>query len=322
LTAWNIKAAGALARSALLSWLASSEPDRPYFAFLNYMEAHRPHIPAREYRERFMAPDEVDRSYEVDRSWLPMWEYTFGLRDYTEAEIALTRATYDATLAELDDLFAELIESLEADGHLDDTIVVLTSDHGEHLGEQHMLDHQYSVYEPLLRVPLVVHYPSVITPGRESRPVMNFDLFPTLLELTGVDPPAGLDSRAVSLLRPADERVRFAEDPAFSKLGVRVVQQQHPDWDPSPWQRNLRTLVEGDRKLIWGSDGRYELFDLGEDPLETQDLSDHAPDEASRLQEVLDAYFASLADCESGGAQFENLSPEQRELLKSLGYLD
>ena len=77
----------------------------------------------------------------------------------------LTRATYDATLLELDELLRDLLEALREAGHLDDTIVILTSDHGEQLGEHHMLDHQYSVYQTVLHVPLVVRAPGRLAPG-------------------------------------------------------------------------------------------------------------------------------------------------------------
>ena len=103
----------------------SSDAQQPFFVFLNYMEAHRPYIPPRRFRERLMAPADVDRSYHVDRSWLSMWEYTFGLREYSDDEIMLTRATYDATLLELDELLRELLGALREAGHLDDTIVVV-----------------------------------------------------------------------------------------------------------------------------------------------------------------------------------------------------
>ena len=321
LSAWSIKAAGELAEEAVLDWLSADESDRPYFVFVNYMEAHRPLVPPREYRERVMTPEQVERSYDVDRSWLPTWEYTFGLRDYDDEEIDLTRATYDAALAELDDLFGRLMQALERGGWLEDTIVILTSDHGEHLGEQHMLDHQYSVYQPLLHVPLVVRYPARFPAGRDARPVANFDIFPTLLELADVPPPIGLQSRAVSLLAPEDGRPRFAEDPAASRTAVAMVKQSHPDWDPTPWQRQLRTLIADGHKLIWGSDGRHELFDLTADPLETRKLAGERDDLADRMLESLDAYHRSLQLCEPPGGPPPELTPEQIERLKALGYL-
>jgi arylsulfatase A-like enzyme len=320
LSVWNIKAAGELAGEAALGWLRSIDRRRPFFVFLNYMEAHRPYIPPRRFRERTMSPEQIAESYRVDRSWVPMWEYTFGLRDFTEEEIELTRATYDATLVELDELFRNLIGSLEREGYLDDTVVILTADHGEHLGEQHMLDHQYSVYQPLLRVPLVVHYPSRFAPGRELSPVMNFDIFPTLLELAGAEPPVGQQQHAVSLLAAGAERSRFAEESANSGVGIHMVREQHPDWDPSPWQRRLRSWVDGRYKYIWGSDERRELYDLSVDPLEQRDLSLEQTDRLQSMNTALEAYYASLNLCDPEPSP--PIPPEQYERLKGLGYVD
>lgn len=321
LTIWHLKAAGQLAERATRSWLGTIDRNRPFFVFINYMEAHRPYIPPRSYRERRMTAEEVERSYGVDRSWTTTWEYTFGLRDYDEEELALTRATYDATLSELDDYLKSLLEKLEADGYLDDTIVILTSDHGEHLGEQHMLDHQYSLYQPLLRVPLVVHYPARFAAGRDSRPVVNYDLFPTLLELTGVEPSRGSSTHALSLLRPQDDRVRFAEEPKSSELGVRMIKEGHPEFDPAPWLRQLRSLVVGERKLIWATGGSRELFDLAADPLETHDLAGQQPEVALSMNGALEQYYAALAHCLPQEPVETPLTPEQRDILKGLGYV-
>jgi len=323
LLSWNVKATGELAQRALLQWLDQSDAERPFFAFLNYMEAHRPTIPTREHRGRVMTPEQVERSYAVDRSWLPMWEYTFGLREYSAEELELTRLTYDAALTELDDHFGRLIEALERRGALFNTVVVLTADHGEHLGEQHMLDHQYSLYQVLLRVPLVLYYPPRVPAGRDARPVMSHDLFLTLLELARVDPPADAGrGGAVSLLHPLAERVRLAEDPASSELGVQAVRAAHPDWDPRPWQRRLRAIVDpARRKLIEGSDARRELYDLAGDPLESRDLAGAHAAEAARLGAELSERLGAAPACGPAARGYGNLSPAEQERLRSLGYL-
>jgi arylsulfatase A-like enzyme len=321
-TARELTAAGALAEQAMLDWLATIDGQKPFFAFLNYMEAHQPLIPPRSFRARLMSTEEVERSYEVDRSWTSLWEYTFDLRDYSEQEIELTRATYDATLLELDELFHDLMTNLEGAGYLEDTIVILTSDHGEHLGEQHMLDHQYSVYQALLRVPLIVWYPPAVPPGRDPRPVMNFDLFPTLLGLTGIRPPDDLPSRAVDLLQPEVNRVRFAEDPAHSETAVQHVLQRRPDWDPTPWRRGLRSMVRDRYKYIRGTDGRTELFDLNTDPLESSNLLDREGDLAAKMQVDLEDYYGALRRCETTERPDPTPTREQLETLKSLGYVN
>jgi arylsulfatase A-like enzyme len=321
LAAWNIKAAGELAEEATSGWLGALEDDRPWFAFLNYMEAHRPLIPPRRFREAVMDPAQVEASYRVDRTWDAMWAYTFRLREYTEQEIELTNLTYDAAVRELDELFGSLLERLDNEGFLENTIVILTADHGEHLGEQHMFDHQYTTYQPALRVPLVLHYPGHVPAGRDARPVMNFDLFPTVLELTGVEPPPGLRSHAVSLLTPDARRVRFAEEPSESNVGLDIVRRSYPDFDATPWQRRLRALVDGQDKFVWASDGRHEWFDLGRDPGESVNLLPTEPERARQLEDANLAYYGTLASCDGTAPDEPNLTSEERERLKSLGYL-
>jgi arylsulfatase A-like enzyme len=318
LTPWNVKAAGELAETALLDWLNELEPGRPWFAFLNYMEAHRPYIPPRRYRERFMRPDEVDASYSVDRSWNTIWEYTFGTREISEADLELTRATYDAALLELDDLFASLLAALERAGELDDTVVVLTADHGEHLGEQHMFDHQSTLYQPALRVPLALHHPGRLPAARRSEPVMNFDLFPTLLELAGVAPPPGLRVSARSLLEPDPERVRLAEEITAESAGVLAMRRLHPGWDPTPWIRTQRALYRGRYKWIEDSSGRSQLYDLSADPGERNDVSALRAFDAANLREALAQATPERGAC--GAAEAPPVAERERELLRQLGY--
>jgi arylsulfatase A-like enzyme len=320
LNAWDLKASGPIVERAALNWLESTSPDRPWFVFLNYMEAHPPYIPSREHRRRFLSEDDVNRSYRVDRSWTAVWEYTFGLREMSQEDIALTRATYDATLAELDDLFADLLESLEEGGFLENTVVVLTSDHGEHLGEQHMLDHQYSLYEPVLRIPLVIYAPGRIEPGRDRRPVMNLDLFATVLDLAGIEAPPG--TRGSSLVDLSEERVRLAEEPALTRVGLSVVERRGSEFDPSTYQRRLRALTAPPYKYIWASDGRNALYDLDADPSESENRIDDDPVTAARLEAMLATRVDELAPCAGAGEDVRADSPDERRLLEELGYIE
>ena len=83
---WDLKASGVLAQRCVESWLQKRDANKPYFVFLNYMEAHRPLVPPRSYRERMMTEAQVEASYTIDRSFPSMWEYIFRLREYSEAE--------------------------------------------------------------------------------------------------------------------------------------------------------------------------------------------------------------------------------------------
>lgn len=314
---WDLKASGELAETSLLGWLKAKDPGRPFFAFLNYMEAHRPYVPRRASREVFMSAAEVQASYGVDRSWERMWSYTFGLEELTPEELELTARTYDACLLELDQLFAHLLASLEAAGHLEDTLVVLVGDHGEHLGDQHMLDHQYSLYQGVVRVPLILWNPGRIQAGRSSVPVSNFDLFPTLLELCGLEPRA---NSALSLLTPDPERKRLAEYPSDYAYPIRSVAARYPDWKPDAWRRRLSAFYAGDQKLIWASDGRHELYDLAQDPTEQSDQAESQAEALVQLKQDLGRYLKRLTPYSYSAGSHPDLSQEQHERLEALGY--
>ncbi|MFQ5492257.1 MAG: sulfatase-like hydrolase/transferase [Phycisphaerae bacterium] len=322
LSRWDIKASGELTGQALETWLARRDPGRPFFAFLNYMEAHRPFVPPQRYRQRMMTPEQVQQSYRVDRSWGPMWRYVFGLHQYSQPELAVMAATYDATLAELDDLFADLMASLESKGHLENTVIILTGDHGEHLGEHHLLDHQYSLYQPLIRVPLVVKYAPKFAPGRDPRPVMNFDIFPTILELAGIPMPAGLASKAVSLTAPRADRVRLAEYPAVFKEPFAAVRRTNPQFDSRPWHRLLSAVIKGDYKYIRGTDSRAELYNLRDDRLEARNLLGQRPALDKQMAQALDRARASLRLAGAPDAPVPEMTEQQRRLLESLGYVN
>lgn len=307
---WGIEATGELNQRALINWLNKRDKKRPYFAFLNYMEAHWPLIPAKEYRLRMMSAPQVEKSYKVDGSSMHMWRYTFGLDEYSDEDLDIMAATYDATLLELDELFQNLIETLEARGDLENTVVILTADHGEHLGEHHMLDHHYSVYQPLIHVPLVVHYPKRFKRGRETQPVVTYDIFPTLLELTGIDSAKGFKTKAVSLLEPRANRIRLAEYVGIFKNPFEFVKSADPNWNPSPWDRELRALFDGPFKYVWASDGRNELYNLDADPLEERNLVDRHVEIRKKLASTLDACVASILSPGKTTETAPALSPE------------
>ena len=163
----DLKSAGALARVGLLDWLEASDDSKPFFTVLNYMEAHLPLVPDRQHRAQLMTEADLVLSYQEPILGMPVWRYTTGMEDLPERRLRVLRRTYDASIAELDHLFFELLRALEKRGRLENTVVALTADHGELLGEHHMLNHQYSVHEPLLRVPLMISHPALVEAGRE-----------------------------------------------------------------------------------------------------------------------------------------------------------
>jgi uncharacterized sulfatase len=231
--------------------------------------------------------------------------------------------TYDAAVAELDHLFEGLIDTLERHGQLENTLVVLTADHGELLGEHHLLNHQYSVLEPLLRVPLVLYHPSLIPPGRDARPVMTLDLFSTLLRLAQV-PDANRSVNSFDLLHPPEKRIRLSEYPAASQTHIGLVRFVDPDFDPTPFYRSLRALRAGTLKYVEASDGNNALYDLAADPDENNNLVSQKPDVAITLEAGLERFVASLEVGTEASTKAEDKAVEfdeqTRQRLEALGY--
>ncbi len=315
------KDSGTLPREGLIEWLGTLDGQKPFFAFINVMEAHLPCAPAAEYLERVAGGTErFPAERRAGIAWADIWRYTLGELDLTDAQLEWNRMKYAGCVAELDALFEDLLTSLEEAGHLENTVVILTADHGEHLGEHHMLDHQYSLHEPLIKVPLVIHGRGRFTAGRDRRPVTNADLFPTLLELAGVEPPGERADKAISLLRPVEERIRVAECPAFPIHWFNMVKNHHPYFDPAPYARTLRAVYRDDFKLIAGSDDRFGLYDLAADPGESNDLSAQRPDLLEEMRGLLRRWTRSFDKIDLGAGKRWEMSPDERRRLRALGY--
>ncbi|MCC7133147.1 MAG: sulfatase [Gemmatimonadales bacterium] len=230
-------------------WLGQSErTGRPFFAFLNYMEAHLPYQTPEGWVERFRAGHP-----EVDR--------------------------YDAAVGFLDEQIGRLLRELESSGVLENTIVVITSDHGEHLGDHGMSDHANSLYLQLLRVPLLVVHPRSVPAGKVvAEPVGLMDLMPTLATMAGI---GGADSAR------SWSRYWQSEGPTTEPALIVSQVDQHPL--QRSWDRNAKGPLWGilgqGLHLIENPDRSVELYDYRRDPEER--MSRHAdPVVASRLTDL------------------------------------
>jgi arylsulfatase A-like enzyme len=198
---------------------------------------------------------------------------------------------------------AELTEMLRADGRLDATFLAVTSDHGDAFGEHGHLGHRLTLYEELLRVPLVIRYPPRFQGGTRVRePVPIGDLHPTILELAGVE--VGNEADFRSLLADPVERPIIAENTGPKSIDGLVS----------------RTLREGDLKLVWRSDGRHELYDLAVDPGERENLAARDPGSMRRLVGRLESWMRSMEEqrVDTGDAEYDD---ETLERLRGLGYV-
>jgi len=324
--------AGPVARDALLAHLATrADKDRPFFAFLSYMEAHKPRLPRMRSRRKVADADQIELGLATDLTFDRQLAYSHGQSEMTDEEIDAVNRVYDATLVDLDEATADLLDDLEARGILDDTIVVFTADHGEQLGEHGQFGHRHGVYQSLLHVPLVIAWPDHLAPRRVREPVSNLAVFDTLLELTGLPRPdtgyrtGNLLSDAATAFGPV-----FGETISIDRLGFERIQKRYPDLEPGDWGRLFRTVVDGPLKLIQHVDFdthevlEHELYDLADDPHETSDLAADRPDDVARLRKTLDDWHAGLEPWtpdDDGAVEVQPLSKAECRQLELLGYV-
>jgi len=229
-------------------WLVertAANPDKPLFLWMHIIEPH-------------------------------LWDELFPARDHGSDK----RRRYKMSLAAADRMLATVLRGLGTESLTEDTYLVVTSDHGEGIGDRGTQFHSTNLYNSQTRVPLVVVGPGVAT-RRVLQPMGLVDLAPTLLDLAGFVPP-GMPYMDGSSLAPIirGEREGALDDGEAYSVMVK---------DRSV-KRGMRSLVVGGYKLI-ETDGqeKVELYDLKRDRRERRDLSDKKPDVLERLRQRMDA---------------------------------
>jgi arylsulfatase A-like enzyme len=302
-------------------WLAARDGDRPFFLFVNYLEPHLEYRPPEEYAARYL-PDGVDYGDAMNVSQ-DAWGYIAGDVELSDEEFEVLRALYRAEIAYLGDRIDDLRDQLEAAGEWEETVFVVTGDHGENIGDHGLMDHQYCLYDTLLHVPLLVEG-GVFEDVDSDRPIQLVDLAPSLLDAAGVEAEGFREHCQGRSFHPAaDEPPRdriiaeyLAPQPSMAALEKRVGTL--PD-HVRQYDRSLRAIRRDGWKLIRGSDGSHELYHVAEDPAETTDLSDSEPDRVRLLADELDAWLDSFDHADTSGDVDVSAATEAR--LEDLGYL-
>lgn len=222
-----------------------------------------------------------------------------------EPEASRFASKYDGEIAYADRVIGRLLEHWEARRRLDRTLVVVTSDHGEGLGEHGEMAHGVLVHDATLRVPLVVRAPGIRARGTIADPVHLIDVARTALGLLGLPSLPGIEGRDLGpLLR--GEAVAWSRTSGYAES---LYAQLHHGCAP------LRALREEGWKLVRGLDA--ELYDLRADPGEARDVAADRPERTRAMTESLAELSASLAGAE---AEPVRLDEEVRRMLQSLGY--
>lgn len=267
-----------------LHWLRENK-DQPFFLFLHGYDVHGQAAPGGGFDYRFVDAD-YDRRYSgspAEQELLREEGLDRGRLNLREQDVRFWRAIYDEKIQRADARFAEFLKEFEQLGLLDNTLFVVTSDHGTEMLEHQRLDHGFTLYNELLHVPLIVCPPKLSRGCTVPHRVGSIDLMPTILDLLGIElsQPLREQLRGESLL-PAMRGDDVARN-VFSETDYREFTFKRSIITPQGW------------KLIYTLESRTrELFDLTSDPGETRNLADQQPQRADELQDLLFDHYDSL----------------------------
>ena len=276
--------------------------DEPLFLFLHYYDVHTDFTPAAPYREMFVRP----YAGQVDGSTNQLLALRAQRTPLTPADVQHLTDLYDAEIRQLDDQLARLFAYLETSGLAKDTLVVVTSDHGEEFFEHGSLLHGRTHFQELLAIPLLLRGPGIPAGRTYAETCGLVDIAPTILGALAVPIPSDMDGvNLVALWRNPtalpEQRLLFSEA------------------DHNNAQPDIGRSVRMDRhKLILDrTSGKSVLFDLETDPAETRDLTARDPAMADALREVLDRF----AEGELHGLSIEGPDEELAAKLRAAGYV-
>jgi uncharacterized sulfatase len=293
----------------------AADGDRPFFVTAHYHGAHIPYYPPVAYQDAFLEELEtegISREEALDvafRRTTDIYEQIAQSQSFTEREWTIIEAMYDSLLRHCDDTVSDVFEVAR---EIPNTIVVITADHGDLLGEYGLLAHKLVLHDALVRVPLVVWGLPELT-GRGDELVQHVDVMRTILELAGAVRPSfqGIDLLSGSREFAVSQRGAGGED------GLEKIREHNPAFDDSWFHESELHGLRTDEWKYLESEDRVELFRL---PDEFVDVSADHPELVAEFDRKLEAWRAEHVGADVRAVQTD-FSEDMRKRLADLGYL-
>jgi len=294
---------------AAASWVERNREREDWLLFVDCFDPHEPFDPPAHYRA----------VYDAGYTGPPVEWATYGWSGLSPEQIRQLRALYAAELTMVDRWFGELVFKLEQLGQLEETMIVVTTDHGFMLGEHDTIGKPWAalsdsnLYEEISHVPLLIHHPALVEPGRRVGDLVQpVDLFPTVLEAFGIAAPAGVHGRSLFPYLTADVSAPPPEVACYGRFGESL------NVTDGEWTLFLWPPGERNEPLLWHSPtppqfGPYEvagppadgawpvtcargamstqLFHTRDDPGQQRDLARQHPEHVARLRHAARAFL-------------------------------
>jgi arylsulfatase A-like enzyme len=315
-------------------WLRDErDPARPFLMFINCVEPHLRVWAPQPFRGQFLLPgvsEDEARAVNQDEFAERLGRVP-GRPDghMNEHDWAVLKSLYDGETACLDQRIGLLTDHLRQQALLDQTLLVLISDHGDLLDRRGMMGHHLSLFDDLIHTPLIVRWPGVVPAGaRHAGLVQISDWLPTLLEVVNLprDDEAWGHMQGVSLTPTwqgqAVRQVAVAEYMKPLQTIERTLRHD-PDYDFRQILRRWKAIRDRDYKYHWGSDGQDMLFDLRADPGERHNLAAALPEKVAAMRKALENFLLPLARVDFGDAMrnhgFRNVRWDNVDRLRAWG---
>jgi len=281
---------------------------KPFFLFSYYFDPHYNYILHKKYNYYPSYKGKLRSNHSISA----LWRY----RDqFSKDDIKYLVSLYDSEIAFTDEHIGKLINELKKQGMYDNSVIIITADHGEEFMERGWIGHSITLHQELIRVPLIMKFP-----GLEARkintPVSLIDIMPTICSYLGIQIPNGLDGQAINIKTGSS----MIKRPVFSETFNPQVHREGPI-EPIAF----RSVVLGNMKLIYDEKKNLAfIYDLSKDPYEQYNLADAKQEEHVKLKALLSEWINYVEKKRIKGPQQDVndlFTPEQREQLKSMGYL-
>ncbi|MFT6881484.1 MAG: arylsulfatase A-like enzyme [Marinoscillum sp.] len=267
----------------------ASKGGKPFFLHVGFEKPHAPFTTTQKYLDMhnpadYELPETVNDWYGKGKyPWAPDWIHSGIPNDISKAQNVM--AAYNACITEMDDMVGRVIQSLKDNGEYENTMIIYTTDHGEHLFE-HGLRGKHCMYEEAVNIPFIISYPKMFKQNiRVESLVSLIDVYPTLCDLAGAEIPATV--QGVSLIDLLKEGKELPDRTVFSEF-------RGADYTLLPKEKNVpsRMLRTGDYKFVYTHGIIHQLFNLKDDPNELINLAMDAQYESL----MKDFYFQTMAE--------------------------
>lgn len=303
-------------------WIKKLDKKTPFFLYMHFLEAHSPYYPLQRFKIKFEKQifsilDMKKIRFIADKG---RWDYIAKEIELFENEFDLLKSWYDAEISYIDYRLKNFFEFLEIEDLEDNTIIIITADHGENFGEHHLMDHQYCLYDTLLHVPLIIYNPRL-----RARKIFNIvslvDIFPTILNLAGLkinNEKYNIDG--ISLASFVDKKYHDYIYGEYGKPNIEIYKKLYPKYDYSIINIEKKCIRSQKYKYIISSNGIEELYNLLEDPFEKKNLIEKYPKISKKMKEKI---YKTLGYFKEKEINIKDIKEDEIIIkrLRDLGYI-